>query len=101
MKQTEKMTELVRCFQAGDTEALGEIYIESKDFLMSFGRKRIRGYEDDAEDIVQDAFQKALENLKDLHKAESALSWEASAFFCAAVFFAAVCFAAAIFSPMF
>ena len=75
MKQTEKMTELVRCFQAGDTEALGEIYIESKDFLMSFGRKRIRGYEDDAEDIVQDAFQKALENLKDLHKAESALSW--------------------------
>lgn len=75
MKQTEEMTELVRRFQKGDKEALGEIYIEKKDYLISLGKKRIRGYEADAEDIVQEAFVKALESMKGLRKAESGLSW--------------------------
>ena len=75
MKQTEKMTEQVRRFQEGDVDALGEFYAESKGYLTTIAKKRIRGYEDDAEDIVHEAFKKALESMKDLHKAESALSW--------------------------
>ena len=75
MKSNKEMSELVRRFTEGDKEALGEIYAETKDTLVAGCRKQLRGYEDYAEDVVQNTYVKALESMNSVRKPESAVAW--------------------------
>ena len=52
--------ELMDRAQAGDLDAFGQLYAEYRDFLLAVARKRMP---DEAEDIVQDVFMRALANL--------------------------------------
>jgi RNA polymerase sigma-70 factor (ECF subfamily) len=66
--------QLVRQTLAGDTNAFSELYNQHKDSLIDYVFKKI-GNREDAQDIAQDAFAKALVHLRKLRKPEKFYRW--------------------------
>ena len=73
-KKSAEITALVERARKGDKTASAELYEKMYDKLYFFAYKNVHNKED-AEDIVQEAFVKALESLKDLISSECFISW--------------------------
>lgn len=73
-KRSAEITALVERARKGDKTASAELYEKMYDKLYFFALKNVRSKED-AEDIVQEAFMKALESLGELNSSESFSGW--------------------------
>lgn len=73
-KRSAEITALVERARKGDKTASAELYEKMYDKLYFFALKNVRSKED-AEDIVQEAFMKALESLDELNSSESFSGW--------------------------
>lgn len=73
-KKSAEITALVERARKGDKTASAELYEKMYDKLYFFALKNVRSKED-AEDIVQEAFMKALESLGELNSSESFSGW--------------------------
>lgn len=73
-KKSAEITALVERARKGDKTASAELYEKMYDKLYFFALKNVRSKED-AEDIVQEAFMKALESLDELNSSESFSGW--------------------------
>ena len=73
-KRSAEITALVERARKGDKTASAELYEKMYDKLYFFALKNVRS-KDDAEDIVQEAFMKALESLSELNSSESFSGW--------------------------
>lgn len=73
-KKSAEITALVERARKGDKTASAELYEKMYDKLYFFALKNVRSKED-AEDIVQEAFMKALESLSELNSSESFSGW--------------------------
>ena len=71
---TAELAALVERTRKGDKAASAELYEKMYDKLYFFALKNVRSKED-AEDIVQEAFMKALESLGELNSSESFSGW--------------------------
>ena len=73
-KRSAEITALVERTRKGDKAASAELYEKMYDKLYFFALKNVRSKED-AEDIVQEAFVRATESLKDLISNDCFTSW--------------------------
>ena len=71
---TDSSNELVKLIKEGDTEAVGKLYEMHRTHGISVARKRV-GNTDDAEDIYQDSFLKAIEHLDSFDGSRDFTPW--------------------------